>query len=159
MRLPPDYRSSKLTDNEGCGISVVVVPTYLNEIAPPDRKGSIGVLNQLGIVTGIFVGQTSSLALATSQTWSYVFLISAALAGVHVIAGSKANESPIWLAGASAGNTIGESKDMPNTRAQSLADHSVDQLHLFLTKKEAKQRAHSRVKPRPRRFLGSSGLP
>ena len=75
------------------------MPNYLNEVAPPDRKGSIGVLNQLGIVTGILLGQSSSLALASTHTWKYVFLVSSAIALVHILASAKAVESPVWLAG------------------------------------------------------------
>lgn len=96
----------------GCGIAVVVVPTYLSEIAPPERKGSIGVLNQLGIVTGILLGQSASLALASTTSWQCVFLISAVIAVAHVLASGKAVESPIWLAGLASAESAGESECM-----------------------------------------------
>jgi len=94
----------------GCGIAVVVVPNYLNEVAPPERKGSIGVLNQLGIVTGILLGQTSSLLLGTGDTWKFVFLISSAIALLHFVLSAKAVESPVWLAGLAGSEQAGESE-------------------------------------------------
>jgi len=38
------------------GINTAVAPVYLSEIAPIRLRGALGVLNQLGIVTGILVG-------------------------------------------------------------------------------------------------------
>ncbi|KAK0531053.1 Bifunctional purine biosynthesis protein PurH [Tilletia horrida] len=95
----------------GAGIGVVVVPLYLNEISPPTLQGSIGVLNQLGIVIGIMVAQalgalpsvTGPQAKATA--WRMVPLVSCAsslfqllLGGVLPLCGIRAiSESPVWL--------------------------------------------------------------
>lgn len=38
------------------GVNTAVAPVYLSEIAPVKLRGSLGVLNQFGIVTGILVG-------------------------------------------------------------------------------------------------------
>ena len=38
------------------GVNTAVAPVYLSEIAPIRLRGALGVLNQLGIVTGILVG-------------------------------------------------------------------------------------------------------
>lgn len=83
----------------GCGIVVVVVPNYLSEIAPPDRRGSVGVLNQLGIVTGIFIGQAVSISLATPSLWRFVPIVSASVAAAQGVLSAKMVESPVWLAG------------------------------------------------------------
>lgn len=82
----------------GCGIVVVIVPNYLSEIAPADKRGSVGVLNQLGIVTGIFVGQAVSIALASPSLWRFVPIVSACIAAAQGILSPKMVESPVWLA-------------------------------------------------------------
>ncbi|KAL9938802.1 hypothetical protein V8E36_002521 [Tilletia maclaganii] len=95
----------------GAGIGVVVVPLYLNEISPPSIQGSMGVLNQLGIVIGIMVAQglgalpsvTGSKAKATA--WRMVPLVSCAssllqllLGGILPFCGLRfVPESPVWL--------------------------------------------------------------
>lgn len=38
------------------GVNTAVAPVYLSEIAPVRLRGSLGVLNQFGVVTGILVG-------------------------------------------------------------------------------------------------------
>ena len=38
------------------GVNTVVAPLYLSEIAPINMRGSLGTLNQFGIVTGMLVG-------------------------------------------------------------------------------------------------------
>lgn len=43
-----------------CGISTVLVPLYLSEVAPPAIKGNIGVLTQLSICFGILFAQSIS---------------------------------------------------------------------------------------------------
>lgn len=76
----------RLVTGLGSGMSLVAVPVYLNDISPPAIKGSIGVLNQLGVVFGIFVAQSAGVALASESTkkngksnsaWRFVPLISA----------------------------------------------------------------------------------
>ncbi|CAD6892749.1 unnamed protein product [Tilletia controversa] len=95
----------------GAGIGVVVVPLYLNEISPPALQGSIGVLNQLGIVFGIMVAQalgalpsvTGPGAKATA--WRMVPLVSCASSLLQLLLGAVlpvcglrvVPESPVWL--------------------------------------------------------------
>ena len=42
--------------NFSTGVNTAVAPVYVSEIAPIRLRGALGVLNQLGIVTGILVG-------------------------------------------------------------------------------------------------------
>jgi len=46
----------------GVGIISVEVPTYISEITPPSSRGSFGVLHQLLITIGIFIGVLLGLA-------------------------------------------------------------------------------------------------
>lgn len=53
------------------GINTAVAPVYLSEIAPVNLRGSLGTLNQFGIVSGLLLGfifglrQVSSISKET----------------------------------------------------------------------------------------------
>ncbi|KAK0566066.1 Bifunctional purine biosynthesis protein PurH [Tilletia horrida] len=95
----------------GAGIGVVIVPLYLNEISPPALQGSIGVLNQLGIVIGIMIAQAlGALPWVTGPkakptAWRMVPLVSCASSLIQLVIGGLlpvcgldlVSESPIWL--------------------------------------------------------------
>ena len=48
------------------GINTVVAPMYLSEVAPVNLRGSLGTLNQLGIVSGILISQVLGLSKVSS---------------------------------------------------------------------------------------------
>jgi MFS transporter, SP family, sugar:H+ symporter len=48
----------------GVGLASVLVPTYIAEIAPADRRGRLGSMQQLAITVGIFVALLSDYAIA-----------------------------------------------------------------------------------------------
>jgi MFS family permease len=73
------------------------VPIYLSEISPPAIQGRIGVLNQLGIVIGIFAASAFGLGLATPSTWRWVLFISSCVACVQLVCSLIVVESPSWL--------------------------------------------------------------
>lgn len=90
----------------GCGINTVLVPIYLSEISPSQIRGSVGVMNQLAIVFGIFGSQLVSLPLARPFAWRWIFVISAAFSTLQVIT------SPLVL----------NQKDQPSSHSDHLAD-------------------------------------
>lgn len=51
----PSFIVSRLAGGLAIGISSMVCPTYIAEVAPERRRGFLGTLFQLGIVTGIFI--------------------------------------------------------------------------------------------------------
>jgi len=79
------------------GIGICVGPIYLSEIAPPEIKGSLGVLTQLAIVVGIMVTQLMGFSLATPTQWRLVFLISSALSIMQYFLAPAIAESPAYL--------------------------------------------------------------
>ncbi|PWN51543.1 general substrate transporter [Violaceomyces palustris] len=84
------------------GVGVVIVPIYLSELAPTSMRGSIGVLNQLSIVLGIFTAQALGASrLGESPTeWRWVPTVAFLLAMVQLVVSfwsSVAVESPRWL--------------------------------------------------------------
>jgi len=87
------------------GMSSAVVPTYINEIAPPSLRGACGAVFQMGVVTGImfsylcgayvFVEATAEHKFCQWRNLAYFFIIpSIALAACAVIVPA----SPSWLA-------------------------------------------------------------
>ncbi|KNZ55602.1 hypothetical protein VP01_2637g2 [Puccinia sorghi] len=69
----------------GCGINTVIVPIYLSEISPLQIRGSVGVMNQLAIVIGIFFAQLVSLPLSSPFIWRWIFIISFSLSSLQLL--------------------------------------------------------------------------
>ncbi|KAG9286782.1 hypothetical protein G9A89_012332 [Geosiphon pyriformis] len=81
----------------GSGVAVVVVPTYLNEISTSEYRGAFGVMNQLGIVTGILFAQIEGFFLSTTTGWRLILLTGAIIAFVQVLLLGFVVESPKYL--------------------------------------------------------------
>ncbi|KAI0948397.1 hypothetical protein AcV7_009153 [Taiwanofungus camphoratus] len=81
----------------GAGIGLCVGPIFLSEIAPPKRRGAVGVLTQFAIVIGIMVTQAMGLQLATPHQWRIVLLFSMMLSIAQLLLGAITIESPNWL--------------------------------------------------------------
>lgn len=99
MTVAPHYAIlviGRLIIGVGCGLATVLVPMYLHEIAPPNIRGSIGVLNQLAIVIGILTGQALSLPFAKPNLWRAIFVVSAAGAAAQILLAPVMVESPQW---------------------------------------------------------------
>ncbi|XP_076243760.1 solute carrier family 2, facilitated glucose transporter member 3 isoform X2 [Calliopsis andreniformis] len=56
------------------GFATCIVPMYMAEIAPLRLRGAVGVLCQLGITCGVFLGQIAGLetVLGTENSWHYM---------------------------------------------------------------------------------------
>ncbi|KAF8964121.1 general substrate transporter [Flammula alnicola] len=83
----------------GSGLGLCVGPIFLAEIAPSKISGSVGVLTQLAIVSGIMFTQVAGINLAAPFTWRYVFFISFCLSGLQIFFSSMVVESPAFLLG------------------------------------------------------------
>lgn len=87
------------------GVSSMICPVYIAEIAPPSWRGRLGTLFQLGIVTGIFVtlfinGKIQSLgdeAWNVERGWRWMLAAEALPAFVFIALLFKIPESPKWL--------------------------------------------------------------
>ncbi|CAE7162939.1 unnamed protein product [Rhizoctonia solani] len=80
-----------------CGIGICTVPIYLSEVSPPAIQGRIGVLNQLGIVFGIFGTSILGLYLAAPSSWRWVIFMSGLISAAQLVWGLFVVESPSWL--------------------------------------------------------------
>lgn len=56
------------------GCATCIVPMYMAEIAPLRLRGAVGVLCQLGLTCGVFLGQIAGLntVLGTANSWHYM---------------------------------------------------------------------------------------
>ncbi|POW05329.1 hypothetical protein PSTT_09796 [Puccinia striiformis] len=81
----------------GCGINTVLVPIFLSEISPIAIRGSVGVMNQLGIVFGIFSSQLVGLPLSRPFAWRWIFIISSAVSTLQVLTAPLVTEKFEWL--------------------------------------------------------------
>ena len=50
-----EFLAARFVSGLGIGASSMIIPVYVAELAPPERRGRLGSLFQLGIVTGIFL--------------------------------------------------------------------------------------------------------
>jgi SP family sugar:H+ symporter-like MFS transporter len=94
------------------GAASVVCPAYIAEIAPPETRGRMGSLQQLGIVIGIFVALLSDHILAMIggganariwgdlEAWRWMFLVEAVPSVVFGVAAFFIPESPRYLVAA-----------------------------------------------------------
>ena len=78
----------------GSGLSSVVVPVYLGEIAPPTLRGTLGTCTQFALVIGILMSSVFAFPLATEERWRYLFAITPVLCIFQLLASSFLLESP-----------------------------------------------------------------
>ncbi|KAG0205838.1 transcription factor TFIIIB subunit brf1 [Mortierella sp. GBA30] len=82
----------------GCGVVTVIVPMYLAEVSPPELRGTLGVMNQLGIVVGILFSQVLGLYFSTATGWRVILLTGAGVSLLQVLLLPFCVESPRYLA-------------------------------------------------------------
>jgi MFS transporter, SP family, arabinose:H+ symporter len=85
----------------GIGISTVVAPLYIAEIAPPEMRGRLAGMFQFNIVFGIVVAFASNALLAGigPQAWRWMLGVAAIPSLVYALLCFGLPESPRWLIG------------------------------------------------------------
>jgi sugar porter (SP) family MFS transporter len=81
----------------GVGSTSFVVPLYIGEIAPAERRGALVSLNQLSVTVGILVSELVAYFLAGHGDWRVsigLALVPAVVLGAGVL---REPESPAWL--------------------------------------------------------------
>jgi SP family galactose:H+ symporter-like MFS transporter len=84
----------------GIGISSMLAPLYLAEMAPAEKRGALVSLNQLAITSGILVSYLVGYALAEGGGWRWMLGLGAVPAVIMGGGMLFLPESPRWLAGA-----------------------------------------------------------
>jgi MFS transporter, SP family, sugar:H+ symporter len=91
------------------GAASVIAPAYIAEVSPALYRGRLGSLQQLAIVTGIFVALLGDYALATAaggaekplwfgmQAWRWMFIAATVPSIIYACLASMIPESPRYL--------------------------------------------------------------
>lgn len=88
----------RLVSGLGCGATIVVVPIFIAEVAPPKEKGLFGSLTQISICLGILIAQLLGYFLSKGNLWRIILAVSGALGLVQLAGLLLVPESPRWLA-------------------------------------------------------------
>lgn len=83
----------------GVGISSVVAPMYISEIAPPSKRGRLVALFQFNIVFGILVAYLSNYLIGNDgvNSWRWMLGVEAFPAAIFIAILFFIPESPRWL--------------------------------------------------------------
>jgi MFS transporter, SP family, arabinose:H+ symporter len=83
----------------GIGISTVVAPMYISEIAPPKHRGRLAGMFQFNIVFGILIAYVSNALLAGigANAWRWMLGVAAFPSFLYAIFCFGLPESPRWL--------------------------------------------------------------
>ncbi|KAJ9066324.1 hypothetical protein DSO57_1010742 [Entomophthora muscae] len=114
------------------GISLVVVPAYLAEIAPIEIRGIFGMCNQLALVSGIVVSQSLGLAYATNATWRGILVGGMAISVLQVLGFPFCPESP-WFLIDKPGRYADAENSLRRLRARSDVDAEISERGLLRT--------------------------
>ncbi|XP_078507586.1 solute carrier family 2, facilitated glucose transporter member 1-like [Lissotriton helveticus] len=82
-----------------CGLTMTLVPLYIQEVAPTHLRGAFSTINQLSYTIGILVGQVMSLenVLGTRQWWPVMLTLSMVPAVLQFFILPFCPESPRYL--------------------------------------------------------------
>ena len=83
----------------GIGVSTVVAPLYISEIAPPKLRGRLTGMFQFNIVFGILVAYASNALLANigANAWRWMLGVAAFPSLLYTLFSLALVESPRWL--------------------------------------------------------------
>ena len=96
---PYFFAAMRFVGGLGVGMSSIVVPAYISEIAPREFRGRLVALYQFQIVFGILVAFMSNYLLATfaGLGWRWMLGVEAIPALAFLIMTATLPESPRWL--------------------------------------------------------------
>jgi len=93
------FIAARLIGGLGIGISTVVAPMYISEIAPPQHRGRLAGMFQFNIVFGILVAFVSNALLAGigENAWRWMLGVAAFPSLLYTALCLGLPESPRWL--------------------------------------------------------------
>ncbi|SPE54251.1 Arabinose-proton symporter [Verrucomicrobia bacterium] len=99
------FIAARILSGIAIGISSMICPVYIAEIAPAKWRGRLGALFQLGIVAGIFltlfingwIQKSGDAAWNTDYGWRWMLAAEAVPASVFLLLLFAIPESPRWL--------------------------------------------------------------
>jgi MFS transporter, SP family, arabinose:H+ symporter len=95
------FIAARVIGGLGIGISTVVAPMYISEIAPPRQRGRLAGMFQFNIVFGILVAFASNYLLAGigDNAWRWMLGVAAFPSLLYSLMCLGLPESPRWLLG------------------------------------------------------------
>ncbi len=93
------FIASRVIGGLGIGISTVVAPMYIAEIAPPESRGRLAGMFQFNIVFGILIAFVSNALLAGigEHAWRWMLAVAAFPSLLYALFCFALPESPRWL--------------------------------------------------------------
>jgi len=93
------FIAARVIGGLGIGISTVVAPMYISEIAPPKQRGRLAGMFQFNIVFGILVAFVSNALLAGigENAWRWMLGVAAFPSLIYALFCLGLPESPRWL--------------------------------------------------------------
>ncbi|HET9306776.1 MAG TPA: sugar porter family MFS transporter [Candidatus Sulfotelmatobacter sp.] len=93
------FIAARVIGGLGIGISTVVAPMYISEIAPPKYRGRLAGMFQFNIVFGILVAFVSNALLAGigENAWRWMLGVAAFPSFLYAVFCFSLPESPRWL--------------------------------------------------------------
>ncbi|MBZ5686983.1 MAG: sugar porter family MFS transporter [Acidobacteriia bacterium] len=93
------FIAARVIGGLGIGISTVVAPMYISEIAPPKQRGRLAGMFQFNIVFGILVAFVSNALLAGigENAWRWMLGVAAFPSLLYAVLCLGLPESPRWL--------------------------------------------------------------
>ena len=95
----PVFAVGRTLSGLGAGASIVVVPVYISETAPPTEKGLFGSLTQISINLGIVCTQFLGLFLSRPRLWRVILGVGGGIGLLQLLGLYAVIESPQWLSG------------------------------------------------------------
>lgn len=94
----PVMSIGRLLSGVGAGASLVIVPLYIAEVAPPQERGLFGVMTQITINVGLLLTQTLGYFFDKGSQWRYVLATGVGIALLQGIGLFFIPETPAWIA-------------------------------------------------------------
>ncbi|KAJ1906054.1 hypothetical protein LPJ81_001564 [Coemansia sp. IMI 209127] len=94
---PTMLATGRLVSGLGSGVSIVIAPLYLSEIAPVKYRGTLNLLNQLSIVIGILITLIVGMLANSGPYWRISVGGGLVLACMYLLLFTFAVESPRYL--------------------------------------------------------------
>ena len=93
------FIAARVVGGLGIGISTVVAPLYIAEIAPPKQRGRLAGMFQFNIVFGILIAYVSNALLAGigENAWRWMLGVAAFPSLLYALLCFTLPESPRWL--------------------------------------------------------------
>jgi SP family arabinose:H+ symporter-like MFS transporter len=93
------FIAARVIGGLGIGISTVVAPMYISEIAPPMHRGRLAGMFQFNIVFGILIAFVSNALLAGigENAWRWMLGVAAFPSALYTVLCFGLPESPRWL--------------------------------------------------------------